>query len=631
MSLNKETFIHKKLSNNNKNNISIETNSIKINNENSINESHRQLLRNSNDLKNNDFSIEQNFIEKIGCSAFYLGTEPIKQEAYLCPIHSKENEFICKFCYENCHLNCFKKNELKEKIYFEFCCFCGLIQKHFFSKKQNEIECLISCNFLQLDYYLNFEFNFFCENHNFFICGICAIFCHKKCKINKIKEKNNQIINCECNNEFHTEFNEIGFKFDVKKYSNLVEKKLDSIQILNILFANNVSFNKFENLCKNLMKDFDNYEINNKNKFCDLIIKFTDFFKKNNIKIFYFHEKFNEIFKMENLIHVFNNLNFDSKKNVKLKIRLILIFLFFHLKKDFQIIKNLKSKDFYNFIIERISIKKILTKNKIFNLILDKKYNLKNLFENENILKKFLFEIINILNEKNVFKYLNFIKNSFEFEIILKFIKFMIKKLFLSKEDIKKIVLNLYNFYNIFYEFFIKNQENQILIKLNNLILKILFLISINFNDIIFNEYLEKNKNSNFINFNNNSGKLILKIVIKSSQFNLNNNLILNILSLFSFNNNIYYNQIININEEDINDYYTFCNKLNNNNFSLKKIEIEEIFKLLFDLKLSIENRLNDLFLFGYNQETLLINNKIFESMKIFSNKIQNKFNIQIK
>ena len=233
---NKETFIHKKLTNNN----SIEIKNSFLNNNNNensniINDSYRQLL-NSNELRNinknnENFSFESDFIKKNGCSAFYLGSEKIKQEAYLCPIHSKENNYICKFCYENCHLNCVKnKNENNNKIYCEFCCFCGFVQKHFFcDKKENEN--LISCNFLQLDYYLNYEFNFFCENHNYFICGICAIFCHKNCKINKIKEKNNQIINCECNNNLHTEFNEIGFEFYVKKYSNLIEKKLNSIQI----------------------------------------------------------------------------------------------------------------------------------------------------------------------------------------------------------------------------------------------------------------------------------------------------------------------------------------------------------------------------------------------------------------
>ena len=88
---NKETFIHKKLTNNN----SIEIKNSYLNNNNNensniINDSYRQLL-NSNELKNinknvENFSFESDFIKKNGCSAFYLGSEKIKQEAYLCLI-----------------------------------------------------------------------------------------------------------------------------------------------------------------------------------------------------------------------------------------------------------------------------------------------------------------------------------------------------------------------------------------------------------------------------------------------------------------------------------------------------------------------------------------------------------------
>ena len=71
------------------------------------------------------------------------------------------------------------------------------------------------------------------------------------------------------------------------------------------------------------------------------------------------------------------------------------ILLFIHLRKDFQMIKSLTSVDFLtNTILERLEYKAILTKKSLFTHLIDKKYNLENLFKEDNILKKIAMEQI---------------------------------------------------------------------------------------------------------------------------------------------------------------------------------------------------------------------------------------------
>ena len=101
------------------------------------------------------------------------------------------------------------------------------------------------------------------------------------------------------------------------------------------------------------------------------------------------------MFPFENLIEYIQTLEITDPPTILLKFRLMFILLFIHLRKDFQMIKSLTSVDFLtNTILERLEYKKILTKKSIFNHLIDKKYNLENLFKEDNILKRIAMDQI---------------------------------------------------------------------------------------------------------------------------------------------------------------------------------------------------------------------------------------------
>ena len=128
------------------------------------------------------------------------------------------------------------------------------------------------------------------------------------------------------------------------------------------------------------------------------------------------------MFRLDNLVEYIQNINATSAENIKLKFRLFNILLFIHFKRDFQMVKCLTSIDFIEKdILMRIEYKKILMKPSIYTYMIDKKYDLKTLFKENNVLKIIAIEDICNLIEVGM-NFLNIKANRLEFEIGLKYI-----------------------------------------------------------------------------------------------------------------------------------------------------------------------------------------------------------------
>ena len=497
------------------------------------------------------FKIEDDFLKKDNCTSLYLGQEPIMQKCYICSIcNPKKNHLICKYCYDNCHLNCrkiegFNSEKIKEDNNYlnekEFSCYCGLRLKH----KPNQIikNELIACTLMELDEALNTDY-FYCENHNINICCICSVSCHKKCNITKIKkEDNNDIINCLCEEDKHTNFNELALDFNLDDYTKLSGVKIWKIQVLNILFNNQNTFQKLSYLIAaiinnnnniiniNNLRNLDIYEINEdmKKKFFPLLELFTNIFHQK-FKTYYYQDEILDMFKFENLIIYIHQLEINDIQSLLLKFRLISVLYFIHLRKDFQMVKSLISDDFLtNNIIERLCYKKMLSKKTIYTSGLDIKYNLENLYYNDNVLKKIVLQDICNIIEIGM-DYVSIEEKEIEFEITLKFISFMLKRLIFTNEDLISLIKSLYNFYNRFYKY-VNNDKSNIYSLLNifSELSQIFYMITVNYNDNVIMDYLDNNKNiqdeqsikniKDFIHKKSDYGNLLFKIVLKSCVF----------------------------------------------------------------------------------------------------------------
>jgi activator of 2-hydroxyglutaryl-CoA dehydratase len=105
----------------------------------------------------------------------------------------------------------------------------------------------------------------------------------------------------------------------------------------------------------------------------------------------YYVEEIINTFEYKNLVKYIRNIEINSSLMVNLKIKLIFILLFVHLKNDFKFTKTLISNDFLcNNLLERIQYRKIIMKKTIFNEQLNEKYKLKELIEKDNTLKEII-------------------------------------------------------------------------------------------------------------------------------------------------------------------------------------------------------------------------------------------------
>ena len=222
-----------------------------------------------------------------------------------------------------------------------------------------------------------------------------------------------------------------------------------------------------------------------------------------------------KMFPFNNLFNMIKQLEVINSQTAIIRFRLLFILLFLHLRKDFNNIKSLTSNDFYcNNVLERLKYKKVLKSDKIFLFEINEKYNL----NSDSEVKKFVLISICDLITKGM-NYVSIEENQDEFEIGLKLITFMLKRMIFDKNDIILLINSIYDFHSNFYKY-IMSESNNIysLIDIFNGIIEICYIISVYYNDLIIEEYLDSKNineeiNSDNININNDVSQTILSLI----------------------------------------------------------------------------------------------------------------------
>ena len=415
----------------------------------------------------------QDLLSKKNCTSYYFGEEPIEQMAYICTIcdGNKKKNYMCNYCHSVCHLRC--RNTLKEipksleKEEFlnkeQFACHCGCNLKHTFDVKDKKD--FVACTMMELDNILGIP-PYFCYQHNSIVCCICHVVCHKECAVKEASNYNynlNGPVTCQCKSDQHSNFNELALTFPLEKYTKVSNINVWPVQILNILFHKGKTFNKMSQFFnKSLSLDIDfNSETNTAiiNQFKSLLEIFSDTFNRK-FKTYYYDENMISTFEFEKLFNVIKHLEVNNGQSAIIKFRLLFILLFIHLRKDFRIIKSLTSNDFMcNNVLQRLTYKKLLKSKTILTVKIDEKYRIRDDFP----VKNFALNELCKLMTKGMY-FISVEENQDEFEIGLKLICFMLKRLMFSKEDLILLIDSIATFHSRFYDYIMKGKKKYIFI-----------------------------------------------------------------------------------------------------------------------------------------------------------------------
>ena len=464
------------------------------------------------------------------CTSKYFGREAIEQEGFYCQFCDPQKKMkLCKYCYEDCHLKCRESNnsiitkfEIKNsfKIPFgnKFYCDCGIIMKHKVKSISNKN--LIFCPMIFLDKIFCKNHCFYCEDDKRNLCSFCYFLCHKECnkKIVKINQ-NNSIYKkkCECKTGNHTIYNEFIFQINLLEYQKIIEKRFWSIQLINLLFENNI-FKNIEILFNDILTNHNPKIIfSTQHPFPVLLENFT-FFLNTQFKTYYFHPKIEKLFPYDTLITFIKDLNYKTLEMCLVKFRLMFILLFVHFKKDFKYIKSLHPIDFITpTILERILLKKFYFSNSIYSEKIHKKYK----FSNNNcgdirniILEDFLPFMIKGL-EKQIFNIITF---QDELQMGLRLICFALKRKLFNMEDLEKLIKLINDFNdNLFNSIPFNEDTEKIWLGAFSCLSEIFLMIGIDYNDQVIEEYFDKGKfEHNFIHVLSEHGQILFQMILKA-------------------------------------------------------------------------------------------------------------------
>ena len=467
------------------------------------------------------FSFETDFLSKKKCTTFYFGSTPISQKCYKCGECKRKKALkICKFCYENCHSICridsliqeegadintnsqrIQQNEITDPSQIalaEFVCECGFKLKHKPPKKPKVN--IVPCNMMRLDQALDVP-TFHCVTHDIPVCCICSVHCHKDCKT--VAGKDNIISNkrkCLCQAKQHNGYSEVILTFPLDDYKDLTKVPVWPVTILNILFAHKEEFTKMSEL---FIHTLDNPYAKIDEYFYHLLELFSNTFNRK-FKTPYYDEQLLRMFDFNKIINFLFSLETNNENIALVKFRIISIILFIHLKKDFIMHKTLTSIDFLSApILSRLRYRHMLQMPSLINNNILQKY----LNKDDSIIIKITLKTLSELMTTGM-NFLQIEENQDEFEIVLKFICFILKHIILSKEELNTLVSSIYIFFNKFYEKFIKDKSNlYMLLNIFSTLSEILLEITVSYNDIVVDEYLTEEKTSPFIHKNYREGE----------------------------------------------------------------------------------------------------------------------------
>ena len=642
------------------------------------------------DIKTFDYA---DLMSTKSCTSYYFGEEPIEQKAFICAVcDARKKNFMCNYCYNNCHQKC--RNTLKEPNLLakneysniqKFSCYCGSYLKHTFDVKDKKK--FVSCTMMELDSILGIPPRH-CYQHKATVCCICSVVCHKECHMAQEENFNiHGILTCQCKSDYHSNFNELALSFPLEQYKKVSNIDVWPVQILNILFYKGKTFNTMSQFFnKSLSLDINFNDDNNIaiiNKFKSLLELFSDTFNRK-FKTYYYDQHMISTFEYEKLFNVIERLEVNNGQSAIIKFRLLFILLFIHLRKDFATIKSLTSNDFMcNSVLQRLTYKKLLKSKTILTEKIDEKYRITEDFKVKNFA---LNELCNLMT-----KGMNFIsveENQDEFEIGLKLLCFMLKRLMFSEEDLKKLIDSLDSFHSHFYEYIMKEKNNiYSLIDIFNAIIEICYMVTVNYNDLIIEKYVNNKKEKEIGKFihakNEHSNKLLsialkncdlmtkhYKILIKPSldkkseeeqkrerhiqkhllamqekilsqttgvttkmpdNGGLFTDKIINLnnetLALFSLADNSYQKQLSYITKQEFEDYYIFCSYIEDKNYQgIMRCEQTNTYSnnILYNLKLGLEDGYYSLFTSSYIKEQNELKEKLKRQILIACNSIKN-------
>ena len=465
------------------------------------------------------YSFENDYLPKKKCTTFYFGSSPVSQKYYECSeCVRKKTLKICKFCYENCHSVCRmdsilqnaqniipnpikKKNNLPEESsdgstfkIKQFVCECGYMLKHKPPKKP-AIN-IVPCNMMRLDQVLDVP-KYHCQTHDIPICCICSVLCHKNCQITAAKDTliNTDKRKCLCQTKQHNGYSELILTFPLDDYKDITEVPVWPVTILNILFAHKEEFTKMSEL---FIHTLDNPNEKMDDYFYPLLELFSNTLNRK-FKTFYYDEQLLKMFQFDKIINFLFSMETNSEKTALIKFRLIFIILFIHLKRDFIMHKALTSIDFLSApILSRLRYRHMFQMPCIMNNGILQKY----LNEDNSVIIKITLNTLSELMTTGM-NYLKIEENQDEFEIVLKFICFILKHILLSKDQLNTLVSSIYLFFNKFYEKFIKDKSNLYnQINIFSTLSEIFMEITITYNDLVVDQYFTEEEKCSFIHKN---------------------------------------------------------------------------------------------------------------------------------
>ena len=287
----------------------------------------------------------------------------------------------------------------------------------------------------------------------------------------------------------------MALSFPLEKYKKISNVDIWPIQILNLLFSGKI-FNNMKDFFSKFLNNEIDFKKQNKaivKKFADLLELFANTFNSQ-FKSYYYHDEIIKMFQYNKLFLFLKNFEVFDDYTYIIKFRLLFILLFIHLRKDYQVYKTLTSNDFLcNDVLMRLSLKKLYRINNLFTTSINQKYQILNGDPVKNFALK---EICSLIT--NGMKYISIEENQDEFEIGLKILCFMLKKLMFDKNDLILLIDSLYGFYQTFYDYMMAKKTNiYALIDIFYAIIEICFMITVNYNDLVIEENLEDIK-SNF-------------------------------------------------------------------------------------------------------------------------------------
>jgi hypothetical protein len=626
----------------------------------------RKLTLSKERVTDEAFSIET--FEKANCTYGLFGNEPLEQPVYHCvTCDPNRNDRICMDCFEICHKDC--KREVKyvnAQEIEKYICDCGKHDKHKImatKKSDNKPE----CKFDEVDRKIKNSCSYFCSEHNHKLCSICYHECHSDCNESAKKkvhlEKADEKFECECQHDNHLAMNEFTFNINPTEYQNECNLPfIWPVQMLNVLFASETSF---VNLTKYIHKNLK--ELKKEVQFSNIISMLSGVFTKD-FNTYYYHPNISNLFPYEKFIVFFYKFRTSSIDDLVLKMRMVNILLFMHLKKDFTDVKEFTISDFMtSTILDRLLYKKFLVNPNVYTKTLHQKYHINvkdqpipedKITASDISLSRITLKICALLVKAT--KKLSFSNNQKEYNIILEYFNFILINPVLRTNELHKIISALSNFNDLFIAYVMEDSEKTESEDTKGgkartvdyhhtftLLAKIFFLIGVTLNDIIFKNSLRDPKSHrdglNFIHTFKEENQDLFRMIVKNcciisdyySKIPNNSNVhvkslnsqtvkvFTEALKLFSLADNIYYYQITDITSIDLVAFELRYKKLSsreekfiNKNGKEKLIGAEFDPQLIPDFKKKVENALGDFFTFKNTKDT---KSRVFGSITEYS------------